>query len=352
MYEGYKERIDENIAFQAEELQTSAQTEYGEYISLPLQAGLNTLTAKSKRVRGVLSIVGYEMLGGEDSQVANMAGVSMEMIQTDLVLIDDIQDFSKSRRGTGPAHVFVKKEIDKVRNTKNEELAQHVTINGALQLGHFALLMLGKIPNVEPERKLRASNAINDALFRTGFGQTGDMLAPAIDKISDADVARASGDKTKYYTFKAPLEVGMYLAGAEPVSVKAIEPYANNMGEIYQIKNDLEVINPDSKDGSGADDIKEGKRTLIIGHALSSDSKLSEPTKKYLFQQYGNPDISEKEVTIVQDLLADSGASELANRVINYKKKVALESLKNKELKKFARKQKQFLGKLGEIIAS
>ncbi len=343
---GYQERVEHAVDVYAAQLMQEAE-EYGEFISLPVEACADILTTKAKRIRGILTTVGYEMLGGKDHEMIDIASAAMEALQTYLVVIDDMQDQSEERRGSTPAHIFVEEEL--LANTTKElgSLPEDVTINGALTMNHHALLAIGTLPNVPALAKLRASNAINAAMLPTGYGQTGDLLAPVIDGISDTEANRANGDKTKHYTFRAPLETGMYLAGGTTEDVNDVQIFAENLGEAYQLRNDLEVVDTTVDGVDRGDDIRSGKRTLLLHHALSSDSSLTDDQKSYLTQVVGRKDLAPREVFRCQLLLAESGAKEVIEEIIEYKTKVALESLAKKEGSDWQDKQRLFLMQLG-----
>lgn len=348
---GYQERVEQAVHVYAAQLVEEAE-EYGEFISLPVEACADILTTKAKRVRGILTTLGYEMLGGQDRKMIDIASAAMEALQTYLVVIDDIQDQSEERRGGTPAHILVEEEL--LANTTKQlgSLPEDVTINGALTMNHHALLAIGTLPNVPVVAKLRASNAINAAMLPTGYGQTGDLLAPVINKITDAEANRANGDKTKHYTFRAPLEAGMYLAGATQQDVEDIQVFADNLGEAYQLRNDLEVVKMTLGDKDNGDDIRSGKRTLLLQYALSSSSNLSEEHKDYLEQAVGNDNLAPKEIVRCQKFLIASGGVEAVETIIDYKTKVALGSLSEKEGSHWGEPQRQFLMRLGKYAVA
>ncbi len=346
----YQERVEDAVGVYAAQLMDQAE-DYGDFISLPVEACTDILTTNARRVRGVLTIAGYEMLGGKDNEMIDRASAAMEALQTYLVVIDDIQDDSRQRRGNVPAHMFVEEEL--VANTTKEigNLPEDVTINGALTLNHHALLAIGTLP-APALAKVRASNAIHAAMVPTGFGQTGDLLAPVIDDISDEEANRANGDKTKHYTFRAPLEVGMYLAGASTDDIDAIQIFAHNLGEAYQLRNDLEVTDMTVDGVYRGGDICSGKRTVLLQHALSADSKLTEEQKIYLRQTVGSSKLASREVLRCQKLLIHSGAVEAVEQIIEHKTRVARESLSKKEGSHWQEPQRQFLMQLGHHAVS
>ena len=62
---------------------------------------LRTFTRKGKMIRGVLVALGCEMAGGRAGAAAVRAGTAFELIQSGLLIHDDIMDRDARRRG-GP----------------------------------------------------------------------------------------------------------------------------------------------------------------------------------------------------------------------------------------------------------
>ena len=60
----------------------------------------------AKRVRSILAVMGYRAVGGTDIPRARKASVSLELIQTMLLIHDDIIDRSHTRRGKPSLHLI------------------------------------------------------------------------------------------------------------------------------------------------------------------------------------------------------------------------------------------------------
>lgn len=349
--QAYQDRVNMAVNIYASEIMNEAE-EYGEFISLPIEACTNILTAPAKRTRGVLTIAGYELLGGSDNELIDRASATVEALQTYLLVIDDMQDNSRQRRNRLPAHIYVEDELFLGSTSAPKEVASSVTLNGALILGHHALKTLGSLPNSPSLARNRAQEAINMSMLPTGFGQTGDLLAPYTAEISDEEANKANGDKTKHYTFRAPLEVGMHLAGASTSDIEAIQEFASNLGEAYQLQNDMEVLDTTVDGKDRGDDIRSGKRTIILQYALSDDSKLNFAQKQYLRERVGDQKLSNGEVMQCQSFLAESGAGEVMNRIIDYKVTAGIESLDKGSELSWRAEQRQFLQNIGRLMLS
>jgi geranylgeranyl diphosphate synthase type II len=76
--------------------------------------------------------------------------------------------------------------------------------------------------------------------------------------------------KTSWYSFITPLQVGAIAAGAAPPQLAPLEPLGRHLGVAFQITDDLLNLRADPEDYGKeiGGDLWEGKRTLILLHAL------------------------------------------------------------------------------------
>ncbi len=94
----YKQIIDEDIAAYAKQVQATTLRQYGANARLEVDAYLDILQRGGKRIRGALTILGYEMSGGADKTMILQAARAIEMIHAYILIIDDFQDRSVMRR--------------------------------------------------------------------------------------------------------------------------------------------------------------------------------------------------------------------------------------------------------------
>lgn len=349
----YKERIEHSIDRFASGFEETGR-DYGSIVNAPTAAALDILQAPGKRVRGALTIASYEMLGGEDAEMIDTAAAAMEALQAYLVVIDDLQDDAKERRGILPAHLQIERDLDHLSNKPKQlpRVYEGVAINAGLGLGHYAGYIIGSLPDVRDRYKLQARNVVDKAMVVTGFGQTADMLGPHFPDISDTEIERANADKTKHYTFRAPLEVGVHLAGAEQQDIGALTLFADYLGTAYQIKNDLEVVDATLDRKDRGEDIRLNKRTLPLRYALSEESNLSDEQKQRLKDKLGNPDLSRAEVIKCQQLLVESGAKEYVEEILNDQVSSAMATIEDNVRPHWKQDKLEFLKSLGYLATA
>jgi geranylgeranyl diphosphate synthase type II len=88
--------------------------------------------------------------------------------------------------------------------------------------------------------------------------------------LGDRDYLRMVWKKTAWYSFIAPVTVGALCAGADATRVRRLQHAAGLLGLAFQIQDDVLNLQEDTggygKEAAG--DLWEGKRTLILLHAL------------------------------------------------------------------------------------
>lgn len=184
--------------------------------------------AGGKRLRPILAMSASEAVGDRAETVIPLA-VALECIHTYSLIHDDLpsMDNDDLRRGKPTAH-----------KVYGEAIA--VLAGDALQA--FAFQVLSSPETARQHRADRLIKAIGELSFAAGpmrlvAGQAMDILWEGKDgSIEDADYIMAN--KTAAL-IRASLTCGGILAGADPGRVKALGSLGNDLGAIFQIKDDL-----------------------------------------------------------------------------------------------------------------
>ncbi|MGH7158266.1 MAG: polyprenyl synthetase family protein [Candidatus Saccharimonadales bacterium] len=235
----YKSAIDADIAVYAAHVRRVTAEQYGEHPSCVTNEYLGLLERGGKRIRGALTIAGYEMLGGRDMQMITRAATAMEMLHAAMLIIDDIQDQDVVRRGKPAAHVALA-EYHKKLKMKGSPAVTGVSLalNASLAGSHAAQMLLAGL-SADPQLKVNVLGIVNHTIMQTLHGQTYDVINAGLEHPEPEDLARATEWKSAHYTFLNPLCVGMVLAGAGCEDTDAIRDYALNTGIAFQLADDL-----------------------------------------------------------------------------------------------------------------
>jgi geranylgeranyl diphosphate synthase type I len=346
--ERYKQLIDEDIKTYSRDVQKTTLQQFGKNARMETDVFLSILERGGKRIRGALVMLGYEMSGGKNQAMILQAARAIEMIHAYILMIDDIQDRSVLRRGGPTAHVML---ADYHRKHQLADDADHfgiaITMNAALVGAHAAQAILANLDAPENLR-LNVISITNRTMMITAHGQTDDIMNEVVADVSNEDIRRVLEWKTAHYTFLNPLHVGMVLAGADCHATDAITEYAMQAGMAFQITDDIVgIFGSEAETGkSSMDDIREGKRTLLMAYAIEHAES---GDKNFLIHMLGNQHLTPAEFDRCKTILLDTGALQHAKKVAADHINRAQQSLK-KEAERWSSTGVQFLNGLAEYL--
>jgi geranylgeranyl diphosphate synthase type I len=136
------------------------------------------------------------------------------------------------------------------------------------------------------------------------------------------DIISCYISKTARYSFSLPLVIGAALAGQNRKILDRLEKLGENLGLIYQIRDD-ELGIYGRKDLTGkpvGSDISEGKKTLYFSLLLSY-CKTDE--RRNLEKIFGKKPLPRGDLEYVKDLINESGVRETIEKIISENKKSA-----------------------------
>ncbi len=303
----YKDLIDEDIENYCKYIETTTLQQYGTSARLVTDSYLDILKRGGKRIRGGLVMLGYEMSGGKDQAMIIQAARAIEMIHAYLLIMDDIQDRSLTRRG-GPTVPVMLAGHHRKHHLAGD--AKHFGIAMALNamgIGNHAAQMILANLNAPERLRLNVISILNRTVIVTAHGQTNDIMNEVIAHVDEEAVERVLEWKTAHYTFLNPLCVGMVLADADCHATDAIAQYAIHAGKAFQITDDiLGTFGSEFESGkSPMDDMREGKRTVLSTYALEHTTN---GNKNFLLQMLGKNELTPAEFERCKAIFQESGA--------------------------------------------
>lgn len=244
---------------------------------------------------------------------AMTAACAIEIFQDAALIHDDIADEAQTRRNAPCLHI-----------TEG--------IGPALNMGDFVLCLVDDMvlfdSNLEPDAKRIVLLQISEMKSRTIEGQAMD-LSWARDERFDLtveDYFKMATHKTAFYTCAYPLSVGA--ATTTNYTSNAVEHLFNfgiSCGLAFQIKDDLlNVTNESTKDF--ALDITEGKRTLMVIHALEN---LDATDRAKLIEILSKKTTDKTEIDDAISLLEKAGSLKFAENQVSTLVNEALEELEH-----------------------
>jgi geranylgeranyl diphosphate synthase type I len=212
-----------------------------------------------KRWRPTLFILVCEALGKDPKEFLDFA-IIPEVIHNGLIMIDDIEDSSESRRGKPCTHKLFGLDI---------------AINAGNEMFYLPLLTLIKNKEKLPPSKMNKIYEIYvQEMINVGFGQAMDIawhrgLANA-DEISQKQYMQMCAYKTGTIA-RMSAKIATVLTDASDDVVEKIGRFAESIGVAFQIQDDiLDLVSEEFAEMKGGlgQDITEGKRTLMVIHTL------------------------------------------------------------------------------------
>ncbi len=283
-----------------------------------------------KRLRPAFAYWGWRAAGGSTTDITPVltAAAAIELVHASALVHDDVMDDSDTRRGRPTAH----RQFSRMRPPGSA--ARQTT-----QFGQMAAILLGDMllswsdellgrSELKPKALKRGRVYFDRLRTEVVAGQYLDVLAQTGTRSSASDAMRVIRYKSAKYTVERPLQFGAALAKAKGPLLRGLSSYGLPLGEAFQLRDDvLGVFGETSLTGKpSGDDIREGKRTLLMARAFS---KATKPQLKVLEANFGQPRLSMKGISAVQDVLRDTGALAAVETVIDELTTASLIALKN-----------------------
>ncbi len=243
-----------------------------------------------KRHRPLICYAACLAVGG-DPDCATTSAAAIEHFHSAALIHDDIADEAELRRG---------------------EPCLHLTegLGLAINMGDLALSMVnGPVVNdplLDDATKVRVIRELIAMTCRTVEGQALD-LGWARDgryDITPEDYLTMAIHKTAHYSGAVPLAVGAIVGGAADEQVEALRSYGLDTGLAFQIQDDLlNLVGTDeAKKKDFRSDITEGKRTLVVVHALQNAAPAArERLIEILSAKERDPEVLAEAVAIMEE---------------------------------------------------
>jgi geranylgeranyl diphosphate synthase type I/geranylgeranyl diphosphate synthase type II len=210
-----------------------------------------------KFLRPFLVCLCLEAYGREPA--SNPAPVALaEMIHSASLLLDDIVDDSRLRRGGPTAHTQI-------------GIRASGTVASAWLNSAFEVLRLFPGSLSEPERQA-LMREIAWEHWVTGIGTVIDCVWPTLPSLhhAPAEYLQSVVHRSTSYTYRLPLKIGAIAAGAPASEVRQFALLGEELGISFQLVDDILNLKPGDEHWGKtvAEDLTEGKITLQVLLAL------------------------------------------------------------------------------------
>ena len=265
----YKHQIDRGIKEELEKRLAEVKDISPQLVSVVL--AMSELAAGGKRMRGLLTILGYELAGGKDEKEIVKAAVVMELFHLGLLIQDDVMDRDELRRGVKTIHV----------RYPDLHLGEAVAnCAGDLTFG-WGMEIISKL-NIQSSKVVAAMSVWGKYFARVGYGQILDVMKVADQTTLLNILALKSGE----YSCVLPLLMGATLGGAQAELLTKLTGYGMELGWVFQLRDDwLADFGESQKTGKPVgNDRREGKKTLAI---MYGREKLEEEIARHMKRARG-----------------------------------------------------------------
>ena len=284
-------------------------------ISPDLDPLTDTLTAflnGGKRLRPAFCYWGWRGAGGDaaDAEVeaaAVRASASLEFLQGCALIHDDVMDGSDTRRGLPAVH---HRFANLHRGSMWLGSPEAFGVGAAILLGDLCLSWADQLllASGMPADALRRAKPVYDEM-RTELmaGQYLDLLEQARGGGSIERARTVVQYKSAKYTIEKPLHLGAALAGAGPEVTEAYTAFGLPLGEAFQLRDDILGVFGDPKETGkpAGDDLREGKRTILVAMAFERSSAQQQVEFRQLL---GDPALDAAGVETLREIITSTGA--------------------------------------------
>jgi geranylgeranyl diphosphate synthase type I len=291
-----------------------------------------------KRLRAALVYYGYRCFSGEANDAIWDVALSIELVQSFLLIHDDIIDEDSTRRGGPTIHQWYQ-DLHVERYARRDP--RHFGESLAIICGDIALALANEIlGNMLFDDRLKCETivAMNRMIHKVVYGECLDILSEVEDETTEEEILMMYRLKAAAYTIEGPLHMGAIMGGATKKDLKRLSDYAIPIGEAFQIQDDiLGMFGDEKKLGKPVgSDIREGKKTFLILRALE---KGSQTKRQFIKNMLGNKHLKEKDLDKLRKIVVESGsldyARALARRLIEDARRAIRNYRVRKEGKEF-----------------
>lgn len=277
-------------------------------IAVPLW---NFLDRGGKRWRPALMLLCCEAVGGNRKKALSFTPIP-ELAHSGTLWIDDVEDQAIMRRGKPAMHLLY---------------GQDLAINNGTLLYYLPVALLFSSRKISAKQKALLYDVYCQEMLKLSFGQAMDIFWHQGKKraVTEKNYLQMCSFKTGTLA-RLSAKFGAIIGGASNKTTNLLGGFANSIGVAFQIHDD--VLNLSEKKFLGkefAEDICEGKRTLIVIHAMRNSSKKDALRLEEILLSRSKDDSLKREAI---SIINNAGSIEYASRTANAIVKTAWEKVK------------------------
>lgn len=260
-----------------------------------------------KRLRPAFVYWGYRASGCDHADGLWHVAAAVELLHGFALVHDDVMDRGGRRRGRPTVH----RALAEVH--QREGLAgdpDWFGVGAAVLAGDLLFVWADALVDDAPlpaEALERARRVFTDLRVEVMAGQYLDLRLAGLPEARESDALRVALLKSGRYTASRPLQLGAAVGGAPEALHEALRAYGDAVGVAFQLRDDVLGLFGDPADTgkSAAEDLREGKRTVLVLRAL----ELTDPAgRRALEAALGDATLDDAAVDRVREIVVDCGA--------------------------------------------
>lgn len=291
-----------------------------------------------KRLRPTFAYWGWRCVSSADDDDSALvtAASALELLHACALVHDDLMDASATRRGrpaTHEAFAELHRAGSYVGDPEAFGAAAAILLGDLLLSWADAVFARADLPDGVRPQVRRVWDDVRQLVMA---GQYLDVLVQARGEYSASDALRVAEFKTSKYTVEGPLHFGAAAAAAPPETFAALSAYGLPLGEAFQLRDDVLGVfgDPDRTGKPAGDDLREGKRTLLVALAMSAaDAEQARALRRHL----GDRALADEDVAALRQIIVATGALEQVERRIAERAEQARRALDSPAIRDEAR---------------
>lgn len=292
-----KKKLQEN----AEKVDAFIETLFKEKPLELYSASHYLIRSGGKRLRPYLVTKSCEVVDGDPNDAIPYAA-GLEVLHTFTLIHDDVMDNDDMRRGVPSVHT-------------KYGVPMAIAAGDLLFAKVFETLLNYAPKHLSPSNIIQSTQKVVEATILLCEGQALDISFPNTTNVTESDYFSMVSGKTSAL-FKTCAEIGAIVGKGNSQQIGALGKFAWNAGIAFQLVDDLLGATTNEKilGKPIGSDLREGKKTLIIIHALANANSHQ---KKYLTKVLGNHKATTNELQKATKYLYEIGSIDYTIRKAN-----------------------------------
>ncbi len=237
-------------------------------------------TSGGKRLRPSFCYWGFRAAGGDPKQPILKAAASLEMLHVSALVHDDVMDSSDVRRGAPAAH----RRFEALQRARSEASGRGgdpvgFGVGAAILLGDLCLIWADEMLHTsgfDAAALARASKFFDAVRVEVTAGQYLDLVAQASGEVGHGPSPARTAVQGRHLHRRAPAAHRRRARRRRPAPDRRASAYGLPLGEAFQLRDDLLGVfgDPAVTGKPAGDDLREGKRTVLIAYAVEHASEV------------------------------------------------------------------------------